>query len=98
MAGESRRCWAVTSSAKDRPSLLGHAAALYRKTRVNTAGSARLLVEVYDAAIACILAQTSHADDGASLLRAHALVAELQAALRPEQDARLAHELSSVYD
>lgn len=81
-------------------SLSGHAAAVYRKTRVHTAGATRLLVEVYDAAIACLLSpgsQPPNVDDG-TLLRAHALVSELQATLHPEHDALLADELNVFYD
>jgi flagellin-specific chaperone FliS len=79
--------------------LPGHAAAVYRRTRVHTAGGTRLLVEVYDAAIACLLSPGSQpsAEDGA-LLRAHALVSELQATLHPEHDAALADELNVFYD
>jgi flagellar biosynthetic protein FliS len=80
------------------PSLFGHAAALYRRSRVHTAGATRLLVEVHDAAIACLLSPTPHAETGGSLLRAHALVSELQATLQPEHDAALAGELSVFYD
>lgn len=78
--------------------LLSHAAALYRKTRVNTASDARLLVDVHDAAIACVLSPQSSSEAGTPLLRAHALVSELQSTLRPEHDAALASELSSFYD
>jgi flagellar biosynthetic protein FliS len=78
--------------------LLGHAAAIYRKTRVTTAGSAQLLIEMHDAAIACVLSRISHAEAGGALLRAHALVSELQATLQPEPNPALANELSSFYD
>ena len=79
-------------------SLFGHAAASYRKTRVHTAGAPRLVVDVHDAAIACLLAPGSHADNGGPLLRAHSLIAELQATLKPDSDAALASELSAFYD
>lgn len=75
-----------------------HAAAIYRKTRVHTASDACLLVDVHDAAIACVLSPASSTESGTPLLRAHALVSELQATLRPEHDAELASELSSFYD
>ncbi|MEY4582194.1 MAG: Flagellar protein FliS [Pseudomonadota bacterium] len=78
--------------------LLCHAAALYRKARVATANDARLLVDVHDAAIACVLSPSSGNEASTPLLRAHALVSELQATLQPEHDAALAHELSSFYD
>lgn len=78
--------------------LLSHAAAVYRKTRVHTASDARLLVDVHDAAIACVLSPHTPSEAGTALLRAHALVSELQATLRPEHDAQLASELSSFYD
>ena len=82
----------------DPSALLGHAAATYRRTRVHTAGAARLLVEVHDAAIACLLSPSVQAETGGALLRAHALVSELQATLQPEHDAALANELSAFYD
>jgi flagellar biosynthetic protein FliS len=78
--------------------LLSHAAALYRKARVNTASDARLLVDVHDAAIACVLSPNGTTESATPLLRAHALVSELQATLRPEHDAELASELSHFYD
>ncbi|HEX4353367.1 MAG TPA: flagellar export chaperone FliS [Polyangiales bacterium] len=78
------------------PSLFGHAAALYRRTRAHTAGATRLLLEVHDAAIACLLSPPDAESGG--LLRAHALVSELQATLRPEHDAALADELRVFYD
>jgi flagellar biosynthetic protein FliS len=89
----------VSSQVPVQPSLSGHAAAVYRKTRVHTAGGTRLLVEVYDAAIACLLSPGSQprVEEGA-LLRAHALVSELQATLHPEHDAALADELNVFYD
>jgi flagellar biosynthetic protein FliS len=56
------------------------------------------LVEVHDAAIACLLSPSMQVETGGALLRAHALVSELQATLRPEHDAALAKELSAFYD
>lgn len=78
--------------------LLGHAAALYRKTRVATSSEVNLLVEVYDAAIACVLSPAASTDAGHPLLRAHGLISELQATLQPEHGPVLASELSSLYD
>jgi flagellar biosynthetic protein FliS len=78
--------------------LLGHAAAIYRKTRVHTSSEAGLLVEVHDAAIACVLSPVSQTEPGSALLRAHALISELQATIQPEHDAALAGELSALYD
>ncbi|MET0388579.1 MAG: flagellar export chaperone FliS [Polyangiales bacterium] len=80
------------------PGLFSHAAALYRKTRVSTANDVHLLVEVHDAAIACVLSPSAASDFAHPLLRAHALIAELQATLQPEHDVQLASELSSFYD
>jgi flagellin-specific chaperone FliS len=88
----------VTTPSTPPTGLLGHAAALYRKTRVHTASDAHLLLDVHDAAIACVLTPSSEAVPGGSLLRAHALISELQATLRPEHDAALAGELSMFYD
>ena len=86
------------SGSPAQPGMLGHAAASYRKTRAQTAGGPRLLVEVHDAAIACVLAPNPHAENGGALLRAHTLISELQATLQPEYDAGLARELSAFYD
>jgi flagellin-specific chaperone FliS len=89
----------VSADVPVQASLSGHAAAVYRKTRVHTAGATRLLVEVYDAAIACLLSPGSQPNvDDSTLLRAHALVSELQATLHPEHDALLANELNVFYD
>jgi flagellar biosynthetic protein FliS len=79
------------------PTRFGHAAALYRRTRVHTAGATRLLIDVHDAAITCLLSPPD-AETGHPLLRAHALVSELQATLHPEHGAVLASELSGFYD
>ena len=79
-------------------SLLSHAAAAYRKTRVATASDALLLVDVHDAAIACVLSPSAVTDAGHPLIRAHALITELQATLQPVHDQALAGELSHLYD
>jgi flagellar biosynthetic protein FliS len=81
-----------------RASLFGHAAAVYRKTRVATSSEAHLLVEVHDAAIACVLSPSATTEADHPLLRAHSLIAELQATLQPEHGPALASELSSLYD
>lgn len=77
---------------------LGHAAQRYRKTAVETAGPARLLLEVHDAALTSVLQRANHVASEVALLRAHALVCELQAALQPEHDRGLAEELDAFYD
>lgn len=79
-------------------SLLSHAAAAYRKTRVATSTDALLLVDVHDAAIACVLSPSSVTEAGHPLIRAHALITELQATLQPVHDQALAGELSHFYD
>ena len=79
-------------------SLLSHVAAAYRKTRVATSSDALLLVEVHDAAIACVLSPGAMSEAGHPLIRAHALISELQATLQSEHDPALANELSSFYD
>ena len=79
-------------------SLLCHVAAAYRKTRVATASEALLLVEVHDAAIACVLSPAAVSESGHPLIRAHGLISELQASLQPEHDPVLAGLLSSFYD
>lgn len=80
------------------PGLFRHAAAVYRKTRVNTSSDQLLLLEMHDAAIACVLSPASNAETGSPLMRAHALISELQATLEPEHDVALAQALSGFYD
>lgn len=80
------------------PGFLRHAASVYRKTCVSTANDSFLLVEMHDAAIACVLSPAPSADSGHPLMRAHALISELQATLQPEHDAQLANALSGFYD
>jgi len=79
-------------------SLISHAAATYRKTRVATSNDALLLMDVHDAAIACVLSPAAPGDAGQPLIRAHSLISELQASLQPEHDPALAGELSDFYD
>ena len=80
------------------PGSLRHVAAVYRKTCVSTAKNSYLFLEMHDAAIACVLSPAPSADTGHPLMRAHALISELQATLDPEQDPELAGTLSSFYD
>ena len=88
----------MSDAAATSPGFLRHAAAVYRKTRVTTASDSLLLVEMHDAAIACVLSPAPSADSGHPLMRAHALISELQATLQPEHDAELARALSGFYD
>jgi len=88
----------VTSQPPLPASLISHAAAAYRKTRVSTSNDAALLVEMHDAAIACVLSPAAIAESGHPLIRAHGLVSELQASLQPEHDPELAGELGRFYD
>ena len=76
----------------------GHAAQSYRKTAVETAGPAQLIVAVHDAALTSVLQRASHVASEHALMRAHSLVSELQSALRPEHDNGLAAELNAFYD
>lgn len=76
----------------------GHAAHSYRQIAVQTAGPAQLIVEVHDAALASVLQRASHAANELALVRAHALVSELQSALRPESGESLVRELDAFYD
>lgn len=80
------------------PGLLRHVASVYRKTCVSTANDNLLFLEMHDAAIACVLSPAPSADSGHPLMRAHALISELQATLDPAHDAELAQVLSSFYD
>ncbi|HKP56251.1 MAG TPA: flagellar export chaperone FliS [Polyangiales bacterium] len=76
----------------------GHAAQSYRKTAVQTAGPAQLIVEVHDAALTSVLQRASEAASDRALMRAHALVSELQSALRTDAGGTLALELDAFYD
>lgn len=80
------------------PGSLRHVAAVYRKTCVSTANDRFLFLEMHDAAIACVLSPAPSAEAGHPLMRAHALISELQATLDPAQDAELASTLSRFYD
>jgi flagellin-specific chaperone FliS len=80
------------------PGLLRHVASVYRKTCVSTANDNLLFLEMHDAAIACVLSPAPSAEAGHPLMRAHALISELQATLRPEHNRELAEVLSSFYD
>ena len=84
-------------AAAQRPAF-GHAAQSYRQTAVETAGPAQLIVEVHDAALTSVLQRASHTASDAALLRAHALVSELQSALRVDSGESLARELDAFYD
>lgn len=76
----------------------GHAAQSYRKTAVQTAGPAQLIVEVHDAALTSVLQRASDTASDRALVRAHALVSELQSALRADAGGTLARELDAFYD
>lgn len=76
----------------------GHAAQSYRQTAVHTAGPAQLIVEVHDAALTSVLQRASHAANELALVRAHALVSELQSALRIDAGGALARDLDAFYD
>jgi flagellar biosynthetic protein FliS len=80
------------------PGLYRHVAAVYRKTCVSTSNDNLLFLEMHDAAIACVLSPAPSTESGHPLMRAHALISELQATLDPEQDAELAGALNSFYD
>lgn len=80
------------------PGFLRHVAAVYRKTCVNTSNDSLLFLEMHDAAIACVLARAPNADTVHPLMRAHALISELQATLDPAQGADLAGALNRFYD
>ena len=80
------------------PGLLRHVAAVYRKTCVNTSSDNLLFLEMHDAAIACVLSPSPSSDTAHPLMRAHALISELQATLDPDQDPALAGMLSGFYD
>ena len=76
----------------------GHAAQSYRRTAVQTAGPAQLIVEVHDAALTSVLQRASDTASDQALVRAHALVSELQSALRSDAGGTLARELDAFYD
>ena len=76
----------------------GHAAQSYRQTAVDTAGPAQLIVEVHDAALTSVLQRANHVASEQALLRAHALISELQSAVRVDAGGALARELHEFYD
>jgi flagellin-specific chaperone FliS len=80
------------------PGLYRHVAAVYRKTSVSTSNDHLLFLEMHDAAIACVLSPAPSTESGHPLMRAHALISELQATLDPAQDAELAGALNGFYD
>jgi flagellar biosynthetic protein FliS len=88
----------VSSLERLSPPPFGHAAQSYRKTAVQTAGPAQLIVEVHDAALTSVLQCASDAASDQALVRAHALVSELQSALRTDKGGALAWELDAFYD
>lgn len=75
----------------------GHAAQSYRQTAVETAGPAQLIVEVHDAALTSVLQRASHVASELALVRAHALISELQSAVRTDAGS-LGQELHAFYD
>ena len=76
----------------------GHAAQSYRQTAVETAGPAQLIVEVHDAALTSVLQRASHVASELALVRAHALISELQSAVRTDAGGSLGQELHAFYD
>jgi flagellar biosynthetic protein FliS len=76
----------------------GHAAQSYRQTAVDTAGPAQLIVEVHDAALTSVLQRANHVASDLALVRAHALISELQSAVCTETGNSLGHELHAFYD
>jgi flagellar protein FliS len=74
----------------------------YQATHVETASPEQLVVLLYDGALrflrqASVTTARQHALRGTALHRAHAIVAELQATLRPEVAPELCAELDRLY-
>lgn len=76
----------------------GQAAQSYRQIAVDTAGPAQLIVEVHDAALTSVLQRANHVASELALVRAHALISELQSAVCTDDGGPLAHELHAFYD
>ena len=76
----------------------GHAAQSYRQTAVDTAGPAQLIVEVHDAALTSVLQRANHVASEQALVRAHALISELQSAIPVDAGGPLARDLHAFYD
>jgi len=74
----------------------------YQATRIETASPAQLVVLLYDGALRFLRQASSagageHAVRGVALHRAHEIVTELQATLRPEVAPALCAELDRLY-
>lgn len=76
----------------------GHAAQSYRQIAVDTAGPAQLIVEVHDAALTSVLQRANHVASELALVRAHALISELQSAVCADTENPLGRELHAFYD
>jgi flagellar biosynthetic protein FliS len=75
----------------------GYAAARYRSTGVRTSTAAELVVELHDAALSALSQALAASGASRGLLRAHALISELDAALDPSEAPDLCRELGAVY-
>lgn len=76
----------------------GNAAQSYRQTAIETAGPARLIVEVHDAALTSVLQRANHVASDVALVRAHALISELQSAVCTDSGDALGRDLHAFYD
>jgi flagellar biosynthetic protein FliS len=77
--------------------MFAYASNSYRQTRARTSAPSTLVVALHDEALSCL---QMAADDpgGDALIRAHALIAELQLALDPTAAEELCKELGGLYD
>jgi flagellar biosynthetic protein FliS len=78
--------------------MLAYASNSYRQTRARTSAPSTLVVALHDEALSCLQQASDDAGASDSLIRAHAVIAELQLALDPTGAEELCKELGAVYD
>ena len=83
---------------------MSFAVARYRATKTVTASPARVLVQLYDAALKYLrvaaeaIGERDAKTKGVALGKAHRIVSELQASLDEQQAPELCEQLHSLYD
>jgi len=83
---------------------MSFAVAKYRSAKTTTASPVQIVVQLYEGALKFMrqaqdaIAAKDFAAKGRALSRAHAIVSELQATLRPEEAPELCEQLYGLYD
>lgn len=83
---------------------MSFAVAKYRSARTTTASPLQVLIQLYDGAIRFLrqgqeaMKSKDYATKGKMISKAHAIVSELQATLRPEHSPELCDQLFGLYD